>query len=184
MKKKYLFLVVLGCFALLLTGCGNDQEQDVASDNNNNNSNQTEEKGLNSSEDSSEEKTMVCRNSASQSNMATDLTYTVRYKGEDVTSVKSVETIKSDDTDLLEAYREQVEAIYEPYKGIEYYEYQVEVEGDLLTSTVNIDYEHIDTDKLIDVDSSNATLIKDGKVSIDDIESLYEQVGATCERDR
>ena len=53
------------------------------------------------------------------------------------------EEVESDDTDLLEAYQDQVEKIYEPYKNVRYYDYEVVISGKRLTSRVDIDYEHM-----------------------------------------
>ena len=177
MKRKYLFLVVLGCCLLLLTGCGTDSNKNLTEGNSGAESSTKGNSGNDSSNEESKEQVMICHNSSSQTssqnNVKLDLTYTVYYVDDYVTRVKSVEEVESDDTDLLEAYQDQVEKIYEPYKNVRYYDYEVVISGKRLTSRVDIDYEHIDTDKLIDIDSSNATLIKDGKVAIDDIENLY-----------
>lgn len=153
MKKKNLLLVVMASFVLLLTGCGSSDEV----------------------------QTMTCSRTLNQSGMNTSLNYTITHQGGYVKEVKSVETIESEDTDLLESYKSQVENIYSPYDDIDYYDYEVTVDGNKLTSTVDIDYEHIDTDKLIEIDSANSTLIKDGKIAVSDIKSVYEQLGATCE---
>ncbi len=152
MKKKSLLFVVISVFALLLTGCGNKEEV----------------------------KTLTCSRSMNQDEIKTSLNYTVSYKGKYVTNVKSVETIESDDSSLLEAYKSQVESTYSPYKNVEHYNYEVKVDGNKLTSTADINYEKIDTEKLIDIDSANGSLIKDGKILVSDIKSVYEQIGATC----
>ena len=127
------------------------------------------------------EKTLVCTRTATVADgVKADLKYEVKYKGDYVTTLNSVEKIISDDKEYLELYKEQVEAIYEPYKDVKHYEYEVKVDGDTMTSNVNVDYSKIDTDKLLEIDSANSSLIKDGKVSIDDIKALYESVGTTC----
>ncbi len=152
MKKKSLLLVVMSVCVLLLTGCGSD----------------------------SETKTMTCSRSMNQDSLKTSLNYTITYKGKYVTNVKSVETVESDDNTLLESYKSQVESIYSPYKNVDHYDYKVTIDGNKLTSTADINYEEIDTDKLIEIDSANSSLIKDGKILVSDIKSVYEQLGATC----
>lgn len=152
MKKKGLLLVVMSIFALLLTGCGSNDEV----------------------------KTLTCSRSMNQDEIKTSLNYTISYKGKYVTNIKSVETIESDDESLLDAYKSQVESTYSPYKDVKYYDYKVSVDGKKLTSTADINYEKIDTKKLIDIDSANSSLIKDGKILVSDIRSVYEQLGATC----
>jgi hypothetical protein len=57
----------------------------------------------------------------------------------------------------------------------------VNVEGENNNALSQVDEnEKIDTKKLIEIDSANSQLIKDGKVKISDVKSLYEQLGATC----
>lgn len=152
MKKKIKYLAVFIVSVIFLTGCGNNGVQ-----------------------------TMTCTRTMNQNGIKTGLKYTVIYQGDYVTRVKSVETIETDSSEVLDAYQEQIESIYSPYKGIDYYEHDVSIDGDKLTSTVDINYEKIDTDKLLEIDSANGQLIKDGKIKLSDIKSVYEAIGAVCE---
>lgn len=128
------------------------------------------------------QKTMTCTRKGTITTGTTfDYNYKVTYTGKYVDELNIIETVKSDSSEYLETLKETVEAIYEPYDGIKYHTWDVSVKGDTLTSHRNIDYSKIDTDKLIEIDSANAQLIKDGKVSIDTVKSLYEsQLGLTC----
>ena len=152
MKRKYLFLAVTMLVVFLVTGCS-----------------------------SSEEKTMTCTRTMNQSGMKTNLNYKVTYSGDYVNRVQSEESIETSDTTTLNTYKEQIENVYTPYKDIEYYTYNVTVNGNKLVSTVDINYAKIDTKKLIEIDSANSQLINDGKVKLSSVKSLYEQLGATCE---
>lgn len=129
-----------------------------------------------------EEKVMKCSRTINQSSIKMNLAYNVTYKGDYITKVESTEEIITDSTETLELYKTQIESTTASFKDIEYYDHEVTIEGDTLTSTITIDYEKIDTDKLIEIDSSMKQLIKDGKVSVDDIESVYNQLGITCEK--
>lgn len=132
--------------------------------------------------ESNAEKTMNCTRSATiTSGIKMDLDYKITYKGDYVTYIESVEKVISDDEDVLDAYKDQLETEYEPYADLDHYSSKVAIKGDTLTSTTKIDYAKIDTDKLIEIDSANSTLIeKDGKLKISTVQSLYESVGATC----
>ena len=156
MKKKFkIWQVVLGVFILLLvTGCGNNSME-----------------------------SMTCTRTMNQSGIKTSLKYNVKYKGDYVSRIKTVETVETDSSDILNTYKEQIESLYSPYKDVEYYDYNVDVVDNKLTSTVDINYEKVDTDKLLEIDSANGQLIKDGKISVDDIKSVYESLGATCKND-
>lgn len=149
---KKVMVGIIACLSLmLLTGCGETQ------------------------------KTMKCSRTLNQSGISMDLQYEVLYTGDYVDVVKSTEKVTSDNKEVLETYRTTVEKQYEPYKDIEHYNYNVSIEGNVLTSTTNIDYTKIDTSKMIEVDSANGTLIKDGKVKLDTVKQLYSQMGITCE---
>ena len=152
MKRKYLFLAVTMLVVFLVTGCS-----------------------------SSEEKNMTCTRTMNQSGMKTNLNYKVTYSGDYVNRVQSEESIETSDTTTLNAYKEQIENVYTPYKDVKYYTYNVTVNGNKLVSTVDINYAKIDTKKLIEIDSANSQLINDGKVKLSSVKSLYEQLGATCE---
>lgn len=157
MKRKFkIWQLFLGVFILLLsTGCGN--------------SNSIE--------------SMTCTRTMNQNGIKTDLKYNIEYSKDYVTRIKTVETIETTNTDILDNYKEQIETLYSPYKDVEYYNYNVDIKDDKLTSTVDINYEKIDTDKLLEIDSANGQLIKDGKIKVSDIKSVYESLGATCTND-
>ena len=148
--KKFLFLVV--CISMLvLTGCGAEKE-----------------------------KTLKCSRTVNQSNIKMDLSYNVNYKGKYVTTIKSTEKITSDDSTVLDTYKKQLESTTASLRNIKHYNHNIKIDGDTLTSTIDIDYTKIDTKKLIELDSSMKQLIKNGKVSVQDIKSLYGQLGVTC----
>ena len=129
MKKKFkIWQVVLGVFILfLVTGCGN----------------------------SNDALSMTCTRTMNQNNIKTSLKYNVEYKDDYVSRIKSVETIETDSSDILNTYKEQIESLYSPYQDVDYYEYNVEIQDNKLTSTVDINYEKVDTDKLLEIDSAN-----------------------------
>lgn len=128
------------------------------------------------------EKTMTCTRTVSVSDgVKMDLTYKATYKKDIVLNVETIEKVISDDEDLLETYKEKVEAAYEPYQDIDYYVTSVKINGDTLTSKTSIDYKKIDLDKLVEVDSANKSLLdSDGNVKLSVVKSIYESVGATC----
>lgn len=128
-----------------------------------------------------EVKEMTCTRTATiTKGVELDLNYKVTYKGDYVQLVESTEKVISDDEEYLKTYETTVNNLYSPYSDIEYYEYDVKIDGNTLVSTSKINYEKIDTDKMIKIDSANASLIKDGKVKLSDIQAVYEANGATC----
>ena len=59
-----------------------------------------------------ETKTMTCTRSMNQNGLGMDLRYEVEYSKNTVTKVKSIEKVTSSSKDVLENYKEAVEAIY------------------------------------------------------------------------
>lgn len=129
---------------------------------------------------SKESGTLTCTRTAKQGNIEVSLNYKIAYTGEYVNIIETTEIVKSEDQNTLNLYKTQLENIYDPYKSIDYYENEVTIEGDTLTSKTKIDYEHINVDDLIEIDSANEQILKDGKARVSDFRSMYESIGASC----
>ena len=109
-------------------------------------------------------------------------TYTAEYKNNIVTNLKTEEQVIAEDKDNLETYQEKIEELYQGYQGLDCYENKTSIKGNTLTSTTNINYSKVDTDKLIEIDDGNANMIKDGKVNIDDLQQMYKDNGCNCKK--
>ena len=157
MKKIYFAWIPLFILLFLIAGCGKEQEVLTGP-----------------------LKTMICESSATQGNVKMDLHYQVTYRGSYVSTVETKEVLTSSNTATLEGYQKAILDIYKKFDGIEHYNYDIKLEENTLTSTVSIDYEKVDTKKLLSIDESTEALIKDGKVKLEDIKKVYESVGATC----
>lgn len=132
-------------------------------------------------EDNSSKNVLTCTKSGTvTTGVQADLTYQVTHDGTYVEKVHTVEKLMTDNEAYLQQYRNLLIRGYAPYQDVEYYDYDVRVDGDTLTSIVDINYSKIDTDKMIEINEDNATLIKNGKVLVSDIETLYKQIGAVC----
>lgn len=130
-------------------------------------------------------KTMVCSRTINQDAISMDLKYTVTYKGKYVEKVESIEKITTDDTTVLDTYKQAVETTYQPYSKIDNYSYDVKVEGNTLISTVTADYKKIDYKKMLEVDTANQQIFTDdGKVKLETIESFYTKLGTNCTKDK
>ena len=127
--------------------------------------------------------TMICTMSSYPADGITlQSVYTAKYKDNIVTKLKTIEKVISDEEENLKVYQEKIEELYSEYQDIPYYDNQIDIKDDTLTSTTVIQYDKIDTDKLIEIGRGNASVIKNGKVEIKDLESLYQQNGCNCKR--
>lgn len=159
MKKK---LLILGIITLvLITGCGQGSKDITV-----------------------KEEKMVCTRTGNMNNLEMDFNYEVYYEGNNVNKVQTTEKITSEDTSVLEQSKQQIENLYSNFDNIENYNYNVVIEGNTLTSTTDINYEKIDIDELLEIDSSISQLLNDdNKIDLEKITQVYEQTGATCEKE-
>ena len=159
MKKK---LLILGIIALvLITGCGQGSKDITV-----------------------KEEKMVCTRTGNMNNLEMDFNYEIYYEGNNVNKVQTTEKITSEDTSVLEQSKQQIENLYSNFDNIENYNYNVVIEGNTLTSTTDINYEKIDIDELLEIDSSISQLLNDdNKIDLEKITQVYEQTGATCEKE-
>ena len=123
---------------------------------------------------------MTCTRTLNQNNVEMGFTYKINYTGDYVNTIETTEEVKSENAEYLNTLKTAVENTYAPYKNVEHYNYNVKIDGNKLVSTTKIDYDKIDTKKLIELDSANGKLIKDGKVKMNDLKQVYESLGATC----
>lgn len=157
MKKRYLFLAIVMVGVFLITGCSS-KGKDIVNNGN----------------------VMTCTRSVNKNGMKASLNYKVYYDGDDVTRIKSEESIQMENNKSLKGYKEQIEKVYEPYKNVKFYNYNIAIRGNKLISKVDINYSKIDTNKLIEIDKANSQIITDGKIKVSSVKNLYEKLGATC----
>lgn len=65
----------------------------------------------------------------------------------------------------------------ETYGG---YTYNIENKDGKVVAKVTIDYNKMDLDQYVKDQPSLKTFVKDGKMQLDGVKTLYETMGATC----
>lgn len=132
---------------------------------------------------SSKEEKMVCTRTSTMNGIDMNLHYEVYYQGNNVNKVKTIEKITSDSEEDLKTLEKQTKAVYSNFDNIEHYKYKVVIKENTLIGTTDINYEKIDINQLLEVDSSIKNLLNDNnKIDLDKITQVYEQTGATCEK--
>ena len=157
MKKIKFITIVLVCVLLMTSGCGKDAKK-------------------------AKENILEYTSSATQGVLTIDLKYTITYQGDYVQKEVSVNKITATKDVDLNAYKNTLEAEYERYKDIKYYDNKIKIEKNTITSTRTIDYSKIDTDKLLSAGSEYYELITDGKVKLSTLKDLYTNIGMTCKK--
>ena len=123
---------------------------------------------------------LVCTNNYDEDNVSFKTIYQVEYKNKYATKLVSVETIETYDNTLLNDYKTNLEMMYFKFNQIPYYENTISIKENKLTSKTVIDYSKIDLNELISVDSSFNEVIKNNKISINQLKKQYKETGAIC----
>lgn len=127
------------------------------------------------------EKEMICHRTMVSGSDVVTATYNVWYKGEIVSKIKSVESLTSTNESTLEDYRSKMSTLYAPYLGIDYYNYNIDNTENQVSVTLDVDYEKVNVEELISIDSNNESFFHDGKVYLSTLLDLYENVGVVCD---
>ncbi len=124
--------------------------------------------------------TLSCTYRTNQNNLNIDVLYQASFKNKIVLKLATTETVQSSDYLLLESYKTSLENMYSPYKKIKYYDNEITLTNNKLTSKTTINYQKISTSQLIALDKNNKNLIKDGQININDLKKMYQNMGAKC----
>ena len=165
MKRNILLIISICLLCIITSGCGKDDYKVVN----------------------------CTREVEATESFKTDMKYKLYYEDNYVMEMHSVEKITAEDS-VLNQYKEAYEKSYSKYKGLEYYDYNINIKNGTLTSKVDIDYTKIDMDKLLEIDGpvelkeegsdkkTKYNVYKDGKVLLDESIKLYERLGAKCDK--
>lgn len=125
---------------------------------------------------------MECSYKSKENDRNIDLFYKIKHKGNRVTSVKSVEKVTSNDSSIIESYKNDVDVFYEPFKVIDNYSYKIKSNNKGITVTTSIDYSKIDLNDMIMIDPDIEQLMDEGYIDIDLMKVSYENLGLTCKK--
>lgn len=159
MKNKKIFLLFLFVSSLLLTACMNDEEKNY--------------------------KLIRCTReaeSAQSDNVNIKLSYEIYYQDDYVKKVIATDKVTSPDSSIVGQYVDSYKKIYASYDGLDHFSNKITVTKNSMTSVTEIDYAHIDTDKLLKIEGSDDNVIdENGKVPLKDFIAFYEKYGAECD---
>ena len=111
--------------------------------------------------------------------------YTVYHDGEFVDHVEILETIKSDNIDVLSSIEQSIKNMYDPlikkYKG---YSYDIDRSRDKIISKVKIDYTKMDITAYLRDNPSQENYFLGDKLSVDGIVAIYDSMGIGCDYEK
>lgn len=170
MNKKSLLLIVLLCCFFFVTGCTEKE-------------NKTTDPVVNpdGTVNITDESVLKCtRKAEAMDGVTADLSYQVYYIGSYVTTVHSIEKVTSDDTTVLAEYETAYRKAFSVYDGLDHFKNTISKNGNSVMSETIIDYENIDTDKLLEIEGEEDNVIKNGRVKLSDWQAFAKKLGVTC----
>lgn len=108
--------------------------------------------------------------------------YIVKYKGDKVTKVNSVEKITSSNPDFIDYQKESIRSYYEPFSLVDNYNYELKFDDENITITFDVDYEHIDFDQLLMIEPGYSDLMVEDYIDIDQLKISYEDENLICKK--
>ena len=168
------FVLLLGI--LMLTGCFYDNKETT--------DDKSSESDVNDKEVINEESGSITCSLYSKdvvNNYELTSTYIINYTGEFVDSVNTKEVVDSNVSSILDTLEETLNSTYnasnEAYGG---YIYKITRSDTQVVSDVYIDYEKMNLEQFVIDQPVLKSYMKDGKLTVEGIKSIYTSMGATC----
>lgn len=116
-------------------------------------------------------------------NVEINLSYKIYYKDDYVKKVIATDEVRSSDSGVIDEYASSYKKIYASYDGLKHFSNKITTTTNSMTSVTEIDYAHIDTDKLLEIEGKENNVVnEDGKVPLKDFIAFYEKYGAECDK--
>jgi len=123
------------------------------------------------------------RQADTDSGIIPSFNYYVTYKDDNILELHSIEKVTSDNSDSLDQYEIAYEKINNYYDGLEYYDTVVTRNNDTVTRDTVINYEKIDTSKLLAIEGEKDNIIENGKAKLSLWFEFGKKFGITCTED-
>lgn len=111
------------------------------------------------------------------------LTYDLTYKNGEIITLHSIEGIESDRKDKLDEYETAYRNINNNYKGLKYYNSKVTRTDNSVIRETTINYEKIDTTKLLKIEGEEDNIIENGKATLKKWKEICKKFGTVCHED-
>ena len=121
-----------------------------------------------------------CIRNGTGNGFSTDLEYDIYYQDDILVKLESYESVLSEDKDILDTYYDAYHNIHNQYKDLDYYETKLERNDYSVTSTMIIEYNKIDIDKLIQIEGEEDNIFENKIPLASKWKSFAKKVGTSC----
>ena len=167
---KKIGIIILFISIIVLTGCENENKskEKVIIDGKTVNTSTMEHKH--------------CTRQGNVTNGEVSLNYDIYYTGDRLNVLKAEEKVTSKESEILDTYENAYKQIHSNYEGLEYYDAKVERDDTSITSTISIDYDNINIDKLISIEGEEDNIFENKIPKVDKWIELAKKFGTKCEK--
>ena len=174
--NKIFMILVLSSLLIFISGCG--KEKNVRTESSNDTTKVTI---VEDNFDKNGSGTLKCTTEAyAQDGVDVDLSYTVIYENGNILSLHSISKITSSDSKVLDDYEKAYRNISNNYVGLKYYDTKLVKDSNTVTYETIINYDKINTDKLLDIEGEEDNVIVNGKAKLSLWLELASKFGTTC----
>ena len=175
--KKFTYIILLLLAVCVLTGC-DEKTQNTANAKEKIDKIETSNGKINTKKMTQ----LYCKRETQTSNgIEANIHYDIFYTGDRLNVVHSYEQIISADESNLDTYEKAYKSIHEHYKELEYYDTSVVRGETAVTSEITINYDKIDTKKLLEIEGEKDNIFEDGIPKYSKWIALAKKLGVTCE---
>ena len=178
MLKRNKIIIILFVLCFLLVGCGKKDVDIVNTSNKKGKLSDNPSSNINVNGSGTLE---FVRSANVSEGIDASFRIVVTYKNGNMKVLHSIDTIKSDNQDTLTEYENAYKKISEQYKDIKYYDTTVTRDDNSVIFDLNINYEKVDIDKIIELEGDDAKMFKDGKAKLKAWLTYAKKFGTTCE---
>lgn len=164
MKKTFYLFVFIGII-FLFVGCGNKKET-------------VKNQKINTGDMIHEHCSRV--GSAGEGNEVS-LEYDLYYQGDVLKLLQSHEEVFSSNQELLDTYENAYRSIHNHYQDLEYYETTLVRNDTSVSSNMNIYYDKIDIDQLIQIEGEEDNIFENKVPLVSKWKAFAKKVGTKCE---
>ena len=157
--KKVILTICIGIISIVLVGCDNNNKEVI----------------------SKEKIHEHCTRNGIVENGSALLSYEIYYTGDVLNLLEAIEEVSSSNSDLLDQYENAYKEIHKHYEGLNYYVTSVVRKDDRVTSTIRIDYDKIDINKLIEIEGEEDNIFEEKIPKASKWKELAKKVGTKCE---
>ena len=122
-----------------------------------------------------------CSRQGSVQGGTANLNYEIFYTDDKINLLRSEEQVVSNDQNVLKTYEDAYRGIHKHYEGLQYYDTEVVVGENSVTSVITINYDKINIKQLLAIEGEEDNIIENGTAKLSKWLELSKKFGTKCE---